>query len=140
MQYIDPTAGSFSAFLKQKHEGPVNMLNLLRFRERAAYSDGDRGLSGRDAYASYSAGAKPFLAETGAEILWNAIGLHGLIGPQNEVWDAGFIVRYPSKEAFVSMIMHDDYQAITHHRTAALENSRLYAFGELNEAIFGGGS
>ncbi len=35
------------------------------------------------------------------------------------------IVRYPSKAAFLEMVMNPDYQAITHHRTAALSDSRL---------------
>ena len=36
-------------------EGPVMMVNLLKFREKAAYPDGrDAEISGREAYGRYA--------------------------------------------------------------------------------------
>ena len=40
MQYIDPTKETFAAFRDNDREGPIHMLNLVRFREKAAYPDG----------------------------------------------------------------------------------------------------
>lgn len=50
-----------------------------------------------------------------------------LIAPAGEQWDELLLVRYPSKEAFLSMIGDPEYQAATVHRTAALADSRLLA-------------
>ncbi len=50
-----------------------------------------------------------------------------LLGPTTERWDDALLVQYPSKQAFLRMIGDPDYQAITVHRTAALEDSRLIA-------------
>jgi hypothetical protein len=38
--HIDPTKETFSAFRAQDRAGPIHMLNLVRFREKAAYPDG----------------------------------------------------------------------------------------------------
>ncbi|MNR51568.1 hypothetical protein D3C85_1712560 [compost metagenome] len=48
-----------------------------------------------------------------------------LIAPPGEHWDEVLLVRYPSKEAFLSMLTDSEYQAATVHRTAALADSRL---------------
>ncbi|MAF06368.1 MAG: DUF1330 domain-containing protein, partial [Acidiferrobacteraceae bacterium] len=37
MQYVDPTKETFAAFRENDREGPIHMLNLVRFRENAAY-------------------------------------------------------------------------------------------------------
>ena len=39
-QYVDPTKETFAAFRQNDREGPIHMLNLVRFREKAAYPDG----------------------------------------------------------------------------------------------------
>ena len=36
-----------------------------------------------------------------------------------------FIAEYPDMDAFITMMRDPAYQAITHHRTAAVQNSRL---------------
>jgi hypothetical protein len=50
-----------------------------------------------------------------------------LLGPPEERWDLALLVRYPSKVAFLALVSNPDYQNITVHRTAALEDSRLIA-------------
>jgi len=37
------------------------------------------------------------------------------------------LMEYPSREAFIEMTSSAEYQAISHHRTAALADSRLIA-------------
>lgn len=37
--YIDPEPGQFEAFKALPRDEPIMMLNLLRFREKAAYAD-----------------------------------------------------------------------------------------------------
>jgi uncharacterized protein (DUF1330 family) len=41
------------------------------------------------------------------------------------------LVKYPSVGHFVDMISAPEYQAIVHHRSAALDDSRLIAMTEL---------
>ena len=47
-QYVDPTKETFAEFRKNDREGPIHMLNLVRFREKAAYPDG-RDVTGAQA-------------------------------------------------------------------------------------------
>ena len=49
-----------------------------------------------------------------------------LIGPENEVWDEILIMQYPTRSAFEQMLDDPEYQAIVFHRTAAVQDSRLY--------------
>ena len=42
-----------------------------------------------------------------------------------ETWDEVLLVEYPSRDAFVAMVQSPAYQAIVHHRSAALRDARL---------------
>lgn len=129
MVYLDPTREGFKAFAERPLEGPVHMLNLIRLRERAAYADG-REATGAEAYAAYGREAAPFFAAQGGKIVWRGRPFFPLIGPAEEAWDVGFIAAYPSKASFIAMVKDPGYQAIVHHRQAAVADSRLFAFGE----------
>ena len=122
--YIDPERAALKAFASAPHDGPIHMLNLLRFREQAAYEDGTQA-TGAEAYERYGKLARPFLAQAGATLLWYGTGDVPLIGPPEERWDAALVVVYPSKQAFLGMALSAEYQAIVIHRTAALADSRL---------------
>ena len=112
--------------LAQGPEGvAVVMLNMLRFRQWAVYPDGRQGVSGRKAYAEYSAGAMGHVADVGGTVIWFGRAKGTVIGPADEIWDHIFLVRYPSLERFVEMTSRPAYQKILVHRTAALEDSRL---------------
>ncbi len=54
MAYIDPDREAWEAFKSLPRNGPIHMLNLIRFRTKAEYPQGDRdhgkNLSGLDAY------------------------------------------------------------------------------------------
>lgn len=127
---IDPTAQSIKALAEKIPSGvPVVMLNLLRFRERANYPEDKRqpARSGREAYGVYGVEIHPHLKRAGGKIVWQAVAKHAFIAPPDEDWDEVLLVEYPSKEAFLAMITSPEYQAITFHRTAALEDARLIA-------------
>jgi len=108
---------------------PVVMINLLRYRERAAYPAGfdAEPCSGREAYRRYGQAAIGFISALGGQVVWEGSPKAVLIGPRDEQWHKALLVRYPSKQAFLAMVSNPDYQAITVHRTAALEDSRLIA-------------
>ena len=127
---LDPTASQFDRFVADDPGGPAVMLNLLRYRQAADYSESpdlDPGspVTGREAYASYTAGVLPLLDGVGGGIEMYG-GCHGtVIGPEGEEWDEIVLVRYPSSGAFVQMVSSPEYQAIQGHRNAALADSRL---------------
>ncbi len=126
MKPIDPDPGSFSRALKDlPKDKPVVMLNLLAFREQAAYDDDSEPCSGREAYARYSKQAIKHVAACGGEVVFMGAAQTPLVAPPDEKWDEMLLVRYPSIEAFVSMVMNPEYQAFAKHRTAALEEARL---------------
>ena len=104
---------------------PVVMLNLLRFREQAAYSDPLEACSGREAYKRYSQTSLQTIAAVGGSVIFSGKAHESLIAPQGEYWHQVFLVRYPSVAAFQSMLSMPEYQACVRHRTAALQDSRL---------------
>ncbi len=122
--YVDPTKETFAAFRTKLRPGPIHMLNLVRFREQAAYPDG-RSASGSEAYAAYGRESYPVFSRLGGRIVWRGSLELVLIGPDDEHWDACFIAEYPSVEAFVEMIRDPIYREAVKHRQAAVLDSRL---------------
>lgn len=122
--YVDPTKETFAAFRENDRPGPIQMLNLVRFRNKAAYPDG-REATGAEAYAAYGRESHPVFSRLGGRIVWRGDFELMLIGPQSERWDACFIAEYPSVAAFVEMIRDPVYREAVKHRQAAVEESRL---------------
>lgn len=125
--YVDPERAAYREFRDLPRGAPIDMLNLIRLRDWAAYGD-DRRVSGRDAYSAYSEGSKPIFLRVGASQSWLGSFECMLIGPRDEAWDIAFIARYPSAAAFLEMLADPDYQQAVKHRTAAVLNSRLVRF------------
>ena len=131
MGYIDPTEDAILTWLRAHGDGPVDMLNLLRFREVADYSASpelapDDAISGAEAYRTYERHTLPFLTDAGGEVLYAGDSVSGLlIGPTEERWDHVLVVRHRSPQAFISFASNEAYLAGIGHRTAALEDSRL---------------
>jgi len=113
MPSIDPTPEQFQAFVRAPIEGPVRMLNLLAFAP-----DG-----GRESYLRYAQEVMPHLARVGAKVVFFGDARATVIG--EESWDEVLIVEYPSRQAFLDMVMTPEYQAITKLRSAGLRDSRL---------------
>lgn len=124
MTHIDPERDQFAAFRPLDRDGAVQMLNLVRFRERAAYPDG-RVATGREAYAAYSRASQPIFQRVGGRQTWIAFPESLLIAPADGRWDIAFVAEYPSGAAFVEMLQNPEYCAAVWHRTAAVEDSRL---------------
>ncbi|SFR42210.1 Uncharacterized conserved protein, DUF1330 family [Marinobacter daqiaonensis] len=126
MKTINPTSTAMSEVLSKTPKGqPVVMLNLLKFREQADYKERGGGVSGRDAYREYGRGAIRCIQAVGGQLVWSGRPTGTLIGPEDEQWDEVLLVRYPSLDAFLKMIDSPEYKSIVHHRTAAIEDSRL---------------
>jgi uncharacterized protein (DUF1330 family) len=122
--HIDPTKEAFAAFRANDRPGPIHMLNLVRFREKAAYADG-RVATGTEAYAAYGRDSHKVFSRLGGRIVWRGAFELMLIGPGGEKWDECFIAEYPSVAAFVAMIRDPVYREAVKHRQAAVLDSRL---------------
>lgn len=129
MASLEPTAEQIQRLLASDDEGPVVMINLLRYAERA--SDGsDR--TGRQAYADYGAAVIPMVLALGGSIEVLGEAAPTFIGPEGEEWDDVALIRYPNRAAFVGMITSAEYQAVQPHRDAALADSRLIPIRRLD--------
>ncbi len=126
---IEPTEAQVArlATAADGDDGPVTMLNLLRFKERADGVDAADGLSGAEAYARYGAGVQRFLDAAGGRLVLATVATESVIGPYDGEWDMVLAVEYPSRRAFLEMISDPGYLEIHAHRAAALADSRLIA-------------
>jgi uncharacterized protein (DUF1330 family) len=122
---IDPTAAQIRELSNSSEGGPITMLNLLRFKDRAdGIDEGDR-ISGRQAYERYAEAVGSHLHRVGGSVSYMAECEQSVIAPEHEAWDVLVLVRYPSRQAFLEMIADPGYQASHAHRAAALRDSRL---------------
>lgn len=130
--YIDPSAANFQAFKDLPRDTPINMLNLLLYREFAEYPEGHehagKGWSGRRAYEEYGATSGAIFRKLGGQILWRGRFETMVTGPEGERWHDAFIAQYPDAGAFFAMIKDPEYQRAVVNRTAALVDSRLVRF------------
>ena len=129
-KYIEASQGAGRKFVMRQISGPVIMLNLLKFKEKADYTDlediaPDREISGKEAYKIYMKETLPFLEEAGGELIFYGKGGPFLIGPENMEWDLVMLVKHASMEKFLGFANNKAYLKIAGHRKAALEDSRL---------------
>jgi uncharacterized protein (DUF1330 family) len=125
MAHIDPERAAFEAFKALPRDEPIEMLNLIRLRDTAAYPDGRRA-SGADAYAEYGRRSAPIFQRVGGKIVWRGTPRLMLIGPTDELWDIAFVAHYPAASAFLEMVTDKTYQSeAVPHRQAAVRDSRL---------------
>lgn len=117
-----PSAEQISAMREDSDDGPIVMVNLLKYREKACYPDGrDAELSGRDAYNRYAVEVVKLVEGLGGRVVY-AGDVRGLvIGDVESLWDEVALAEYPSRKAFLQMAMSPECQAIAVHRAAGLE-------------------
>ncbi len=111
---LGPTPEQVEAFMALPSDKPVVMVNLLKFKNPAAY-------------AKYGVEVRKILKKIGAEPLFSGRCEMALIGGAQ--WDSVALVRYPNAQALLKMGQSPEYQAIHHHRADGLE-------GQINLAVF----
>jgi uncharacterized protein (DUF1330 family) len=102
-------------------QGPVVMVNLMRFHARSLDGDG----SGWDAYLRYSALTVPMIKARGGTLLWTGDARAVALGEQDgNQWDYLALVYYPSVAAFVDMMTSEDYENLcdVHRRNGCAEH------------------
>jgi hypothetical protein len=100
-------------------DGPVYMLNLMKYRAVADYgNDGPtdvRGVDADDAYAPVDV-----LADIGAEIVLTADVL-----ASTEDWDRVAVVKYATRRSFIEMQTRKDFQAKHVHKEAGMDHTTV---------------
>lgn len=132
MPYIKPTREQIKRLAEGDEDGPVVMLNLLKFAKTAG---DDSAKSGAQSYDTYGEKMRAIMAERGIKMLWRGRGDSVVIGDDDaDAWDMAILVQYPSRKVFLEMGASKDYEKVGEHRTAALVDSRLIACTELFRA------
>ncbi|MEX2247817.1 MAG: DUF1330 domain-containing protein [Dehalococcoidia bacterium] len=125
MPYIKPRREQIQRLAESAEEGPVVMLNLLRFAPAAA---GDGTKTGAESYDTYGEQMREVMAKRGIKVLWRGRADSVVIGDDDaDAWDMVLLVEYPSRKVFLEMGASKDYEKVGEHRTAALVDSRLFA-------------
>ena len=113
---FDPA--DLDGYLAEAPDGPVVMLNLLRFAP--------------DGAAKYLAYAQSFEAaginaKYGVEVVYAGQGGAALVAEDGQQWDMVALIRYPSRQHFVDMVNDPVYREFEHLRTEALVEAVLQA-------------
>jgi uncharacterized protein (DUF1330 family) len=119
---VMPQPEQAKAFFFGEEQGPMVMVNLLKFKAKADYPDGrDSELSGKDAYLRYGAAVTKCLEMVGGHAVFsgNVTGL--ILGVVEELWDMVALAYYPSPKAMMDMVALPEYQGIEVHRFAGLK-------------------
>ena len=113
---IDKDYGFRLATRPPEEDGPIFMVNLMKYHEVAKYDD-DRGeaVSGREADDKYNPSS--ILNKIGADIMLAADVRSTLVGAD---WDRIAIVRYPTRRAFIEMQTRKDFTEKHVHKSAGM--------------------
>ena len=117
---VDPTREQFKAFMQAPKDTEIQMLNLIRLRDLAAYPEGHpdhgKGLTGLDAYRAYGRTTAHIFKRVGGRQVWVGRPEAVLTGPLTERWDIAFIAAYPNSLAFAEMVRDPEYKELVKHR------------------------
>lgn len=127
---VEPTSEQIQLFLAGHKDGePVYMLNLLKFKPRSTYRDGEQ-VDGETAYRRYAKAFGEMLRDLnidGVETVFGGKAGSFLIGDGEGEWDAVAIVRYPDRKSMFEAVSNDTYRSFHFHRKAGLEGQLLIA-------------
>ncbi len=104
-------------------DGPIYMLNLMKYKARADYGEGASGagsaeVSGREADDRYL--PVDVLAAIGAAPCFMAD-----VVAATEDWDRVGVVRYPTRRSFIDMQSRKDFQAKHVHKEAGMDHTTV---------------
>lgn len=115
---VDREYGMRLATTPTAEDGPVWMVNLMKYRETADYADGrETAISGREADDLYT--PVESLAGVGAEIVFGGEVEQQLLGDA-PIWDRVGVVRYPTRRSFIEMQSRPDFQRQHVHKDAGM--------------------
>ncbi len=107
--------------MEEGPEGPIYMINLLKFKEKAEYEDGrETDLTGYQAYQLYAREVVKLLAEFGGKGFFAGDVTFLALGQVEDLWDEVAIAMYPKRADLFRMSSSKAWQEIAVHRTAGL--------------------
>lgn len=102
-------------------DGPIYMINLLKFKEKAEYEDGrETDLTGYEAYQLYAKEVAKLLTEFGGKGIFAGDVTFLALGQVEDLWDEVAIAMYPKRADLLQMSSSKKWQEISVHRTAGL--------------------
>jgi len=118
---IDADYGMRLATTPAEDDGPVWMVNLMKYREVAEYADGrDAKISGKEADDEYA--PLESLAAIGAEVVFFGDVETQLLGDEPK-WDRIGVVKYPTRRSFIEMQSRPDFKAKHVHKEAGMQET-----------------
>ena len=110
-------------------DGPFHFVNLLTFRDQAAYPAGhdlaDQPATGVEAYDRYGAVALEHVTRRGGRLVTLNDVERTLIG-STPAWHRVATMEYANVGAFIEMVIDPDYQAALIHRDAGLQTTEVF--------------
>ena len=131
---IDKEYGMFLATRPPEEDGPIYMVNLMKYHEVAQYSaDGgvDTPISGKEADDRYN--PTSILNKIGANVVFYGDVISNHIGDEN--WDRIGIVRYATRKSFIDMQSRSDFGEKHVHKAAGMERTTLVCCRPEDEAL-----
>lgn len=121
-EVMPSTPEQIAAMQEAGPEGPIYMVNLLKFKERAEYADGrETDLTGREAYQLYGQAVSRIIQDYGGHVVFAADVTHLSLGQVDDLWDEVAIACYPSRRELLAMSTSDAWREAAVHRQAGLE-------------------
>ena len=103
-------------------DGPIVMVNLLKFKDKAVYRDGrETDLTGREAYDIYSRAVIQLIQEFDGRIFFSADVTELAVGLVEDLWDEVALAEYPNRAAMAAMTSSEAWRDMAVHREAGLE-------------------
>jgi uncharacterized protein (DUF1330 family) len=119
---VMPQPEQAKAFFFGEENGPMVMVNLLKFKDKAEYPDGSNAdWTGKQAYLVYGAAVQKCLEMVGGRAVFSGDVTGLILGEVEELWDMVALAYYPSPQAMMQMVGLPEYQGIEIHRFAGLK-------------------
>ena len=118
---VMPNEAQINGFLENSEIGPISMVNLLKYKDKAKYADGrDTNLTGEEAYGLYAAEVINFVEKYGGEFIFAGKVSRLMLGEVEDLWDAVAIPTIPNTKAMLDIRKNPEYQQIQVPRDAEL--------------------
>ena len=118
---IDHDYGLRLATTQPDEDGPIWMVNLMKYHDVAQYADtSSQEISGREADNLYTP-LEP-LAAIGAEIVYVGDVETKLLGDERD-WDRIAVVKYPTRRSFIDMQQRKDFKEKHVHKEAGMQET-----------------
>ena len=117
-----PNEEQIKGFIDSPEVGPISMVNLLKFKDKAEYSDNrETSLTGREAYLIYAKEVVAHVERFGGTVVFSKNINRLMLGEVEELWDMVAIAKYPNRKALLEMSLDSEYLKSHIHREAGLD-------------------